>query len=221
MVHNRKSASTGTGIREQRDKTARRRLALAACSVIAVGVVMSIWVAHVKAASATLTFAFTRIVELNCDEGPGESCPNDYYPKVEIGGQGLEDGKDQFCCAHGTDIQISDWVFTRTVDPANKVPVHVELWDQDDLSGDDQIDIANGPSSLDLLVDLNNCTWSGGGLKGVLNGQFSSQGEGADSSKSTSPSHPLRPDVGTAMATVSSTTGKRTATTTTATASPT
>ena len=29
-----------------------------------------------------------RIVELQCDEGGGESCPNDYFAEVTIDGQG-------------------------------------------------------------------------------------------------------------------------------------
>src|SRR5438046_2764314 len=60
-------------------------------------------VAELKAASVNVTFTFTRVVELQCDEGIGESCPNDYYPKVDIDAQGLDDGKSRFCCAHGTD----------------------------------------------------------------------------------------------------------------------
>jgi uncharacterized repeat protein (TIGR01451 family) len=140
-------------------------------------------VAELKAASVNVTFTFTRVVELQCDEGIGESCPNDYYPKVDIDAQGLDDGKSRFCCAHGTDFQ-PNWVFTRVVDTSHSpFSIHVELWDQDDLSGDDQIDIANGPNSLDIVVNPKNCTWTGGGLTGVLNTQSSSQGSGSDSAK--------------------------------------
>ena len=92
-------------------------------------------VAELKAASVNVTFTFTRVVELQCDEGIGESCPNDYYPKVDIDAQGLDDGKSRFCCAHGTDFQ-PNWVFTRVVDTSHSpFSIHVELWDQDDLSG--------------------------------------------------------------------------------------
>ena len=41
---------------------------------------------------------------------------------------------------------------------------HVELWDQDDLSDHDQLGIANGGRSLDLLLDLNTCLFEGSGL---------------------------------------------------------
>jgi uncharacterized repeat protein (TIGR01451 family) len=139
--------------------------------------------ARVTAESVTLTVAITRVVELDCDEGAGEACPNDFYPKFEIGGQGLYDGKDDFCCAHGTDIVIPDWIHTRTVDTGAPVAVHLELWDQDDGSGDDAMDIADGGDYLDIQVNLNNCTWTSGSLSGVLNTTASSQGSGDDSAK--------------------------------------
>src|ERR1041384_7163152 len=77
----------------------------------------------------SVTLTITRVVEIDCNEGFGESCPNDYYPKAEIGGQGLDDAKDRYCCAHGTDFN-PNWVFTRTVDSdaSNLVAIHVELW---------------------------------------------------------------------------------------------
>ena len=90
-----------------------------------------------------------------------------------------------YCCAHGTDFR-PNWVFSRTVDDANPVSVHLELWDQDDLSADDELDISDpdhpGPS-LDISVNLTNCTWEGSGLKGFLNTTASSAGSGDDSAK--------------------------------------
>ena len=136
-----------------------------------------------KADGQTVTFTITRVKELNCDEGVGESCPNDYYPKIEIDNQGLDDAKGRFCCAHGTDFQ-PNWVFTAVIDSSHVTfPIHIELWDQDDLSADDQIDIANGPSSLDIVVDTRMCIWNGGGLRGLLNTQSSSSGSGSDSAQ--------------------------------------
>jgi hypothetical protein len=70
-----------------------------------------------------------------------------------------------FCCAHGTDVR-PDWVHKRTVDSShNPVQIHIEIWDQDDLSADDVLDITAGdPRSLDFTFDLNTCTIQGGGM---------------------------------------------------------
>jgi uncharacterized repeat protein (TIGR01451 family) len=150
---------------------------------VAAGAFAAVWVSELRAAAVTVTFTFTRVVELNCDEGFGESCPNDSYPKVEIGHKGLQDGKGDFCCAHGTDFQ-PNWGFNQSVDTTeNPIAIHVELFDQDDASPDNQLDIANGPSSLDLQLNLTTCTWEGGELQGALNTQSSSQGSGDDSAK--------------------------------------
>jgi uncharacterized repeat protein (TIGR01451 family) len=144
---------------------------------------VAVWVSDLRAAAVTVTFTYTRVVELQCNEGVGESCPNDYYPKVEIGHKGLQDGKDDFCCAHGTDFQ-PNWVFSQAVDTTESpIAIHVELHDQDDVPPDDELDIANGPNSLDLQLNLTTCTWQGGGLQGALNTQSSSQGSGDDSAK--------------------------------------
>ena len=161
----------------------RTRLLAGAFTALAAAALVALWISDLRAQSVTVTFRFTRVIELQCNEGLGESCPNDYYPKVEIGNQGLRDGKDDFCCAHGTDFQ-PNWVFNQSVDTTQSpIAIHVELWDQDDVPPDDQLDIANGPSSLDLQLNLTTCTWQGGGLQGTLNTQSSSQGSGDDSAK--------------------------------------
>ncbi len=118
------------------------------------------------AATIGVTVHLYRVVELHCDEGFGESCPNDYYPKAEIDHQGLLDGKGDlgYCCAHGTDFR-TNWVFQATVDTShNPVDIHLELWDQDDLSGDDVIHWVKTGDYLDLKFDLNTCIFTGGGL---------------------------------------------------------
>jgi uncharacterized repeat protein (TIGR01451 family) len=117
--------------------------------------------------SVQVTVAITRVVELNCDEDFGEACPNDYYPKFQIGGKELFDGKDDFCCAHPEgdppEFSTSDWKRTEEVDSSqNPVQIHVELWDQDDLSADDELDIGSGsPRSLDVTFNLSTCTVQG------------------------------------------------------------
>jgi uncharacterized repeat protein (TIGR01451 family) len=107
----------------------------------------------------------TRVVELQCNEGDGEPCPNDYYPKFSIDGEPVVDKKGDYCCAHGTDFE-PNWVYEKTVDSDhNPVSIKIELWDQDDLSFDDELDIAAGaPRGLDFTFDLNTCVFQGGGL---------------------------------------------------------
>lgn len=144
------------------------------------------WSTELSAESATVTLKITRVVEVSCDEEVGESCPNDYYPKVDVGATGnLDNGKDRFCCAHGTDVQMNDWVFTRTIDTSQRfVPIIVELHDQDDASEDEHLDISPvAEKSLIVTLDLNSCTWQGQGMRGAVETQSSSQGTEEDSAK--------------------------------------
>jgi len=122
-----------------------------------------------KVQAATLvpvTFTITRVEEVHCADGLPETCPNDYYPKFNIDNQGLFDGKELFCCEESTDFRPNNWAHMRMVDSShNLVQIHIELWDQDDFSGDDIVDIAAGDArSLDLTFDLNACTFQGSGL---------------------------------------------------------
>ena len=150
-----------------------KRVGLLILSVVALLLLVSPFRETSRAANPVdVTLSITRIVEIDCPEGAFEKCPGDYYPKADVGGQGLDNGKDRFCCAHGTDIRISDWVFKRTVDSdvSNLVPIHVELWDQDDFSPDNEVDIANGGNFLDLTYNLSTCTFTGGGLTALQGG---------------------------------------------------
>ena len=160
--------------------------ALLAALLLTIGGVFWAWSADVSAESATVTLKITRVVEVNCDEEVGESCPNDYYPKVDVGATGtLDDGKARFCCAHGTDVQMNDWIFTRTIDTSQRyVPIIVELHDQDDASDDEHLDISPvAEKSLIITLDLNSCTWQGQGLRGAVETQASSQGTEEDAAK--------------------------------------
>jgi hypothetical protein len=116
------------------------------------------------ATTVELTVSLYRVQELHCDEGDGEACGNDYYPKFEIDHQGLFDGSDDFCCAHGADFN-TNWTRHATVDMThNPVDIHLELWDQDDLSQDDVIHWSTAGDYLDLKFDLNTCVFTGGNL---------------------------------------------------------
>jgi uncharacterized repeat protein (TIGR01451 family) len=157
-------------------------LTLTVASLVAAMFMVATWAPSAKADSVSVTLTITRVVELDCDEGVGEACPNDFYAKANIDGQGLEE-TGKWCNSCARDFQ-PNWTFTRTVDTANN-PVHIdiELWDQDDASDDDRIDIASDNNTLHIQLDLNNCTWTGGGLRGDIATQASSQGSGNDSAK--------------------------------------
>ncbi|WP_066369911.1 DUF11 domain-containing protein [Herbidospora mongoliensis] len=116
------------------------------------------------AATVKVTVHLYRVVEISCDEGATVPCPNDYYPKFKIGTEDLYDGKDDFCCAHGTDFR-TNWVHSADVDTSqNPIDIHMELWDQDDSSDDDPIDWGAPGDHVDLKFDLNTCVFTGGGL---------------------------------------------------------
>jgi uncharacterized repeat protein (TIGR01451 family) len=160
-----------------------KKLVALTIGLLAAVVIVVSWVSEVKAASVTLTLTINRIVEVDCDEEVGEACANDYYPKVDIGAQGLDDAKERYCCAHGTSVD-PNWVFSRTVDDGGPVPIHIELWDQDDASDDDELDISTAEyRSLDISVNFQNCTWEGSGAKGFLNTTGSSAGTDEDAAR--------------------------------------
>jgi uncharacterized repeat protein (TIGR01451 family) len=132
-----------------------------------------------------VTVTIVRVQEIHCDEdGPFEVCPNDYYPKVYIDRQDPQ-GEEKCCVEPGGDPPAflpHNWRFTRTAKDSSGdlVPIHLELWDDDDGSDDNIIDIASGdPRPLDLTFNLATCTFEGGGLTkqqgagvpGLLQGQ--------------------------------------------------
>ncbi|MFI6735117.1 hypothetical protein ACIBI9_19500 [Nonomuraea sp. NPDC050451] len=120
--------------------------------------------APAQAAPVEVTVHLYRVFGISCDEGVFEACENDYYPKFKIGNEPLFDGKEAFCCAHGKDFR-TNWVHKATVDTSqNPVRVHMELWDQDDLSGDNPIHWVKTGDYLDLDLNLETCVFTGGGL---------------------------------------------------------
>lgn len=142
-----------------------------------------------RAATQDITVSLYRVVELSCDEGAGEACGNDYYPKFEIDHQGLFDGRDTYCCGHGSDFR-TNWVYTATVDTShNPVDIQMQLWDQDDLTQDDPIHwTQSGSADLNLRFDLNTCTFTGGGLTSQQGADMptlagESEGSGEDSAR--------------------------------------
>lgn len=103
-------------------------------------------------------FTITRVLETDCDEGWFEPCPSDFYAKVNIANQGLETGPR----APDDTADVSpNWTFTRMVDiSAGTIPIDVQIWDHDDESGDDLIDISTGDRTLHLLFAPSTASWS-------------------------------------------------------------
>ncbi|QFY07544.1 DUF11 domain-containing protein [Nonomuraea phyllanthi] len=141
-----------------------------------------------RADTHEVTVSLYRVVELSCNEGDGEACGNDYYPKFNIDNQGLYDGSDDYCCAHGADF-TTNWVHKATVDEShNQIDIHLELWDQDDLSQDDVIHWTKNGDYLDLKFDLFRCVFTGGDLTTQQGANLptlagESTGSGADSAR--------------------------------------
>jgi hypothetical protein len=136
-----------------------------------------------QAATAEVTVHLYRVVELSCDEGAGESCSNDYYPKFNIDHQGLFDGRDDYRCAEGVDFR-TNWVYKKTVDTShNPVSIHMELWDQDDLTQDRPINwTRSGSADLNLNFNLDTCVFTGSGLtteQGANGPTLAGEGEGS------------------------------------------
>ncbi|MBB3732860.1 hypothetical protein [Nonomuraea dietziae] len=141
-----------------------------------------------QAENVKVTVHLYRVVEVECGEGEGESCGNDYYPRFLIDGQGFGADKDDFCCAHGPDFR-TNWSRTVTVNPDhNPIDIHLELWDQDDLTPDDPIDWGAPGDDLDITFDLNTCIFTGGDLTaqqgaGILSLTGQSEASGVDSAR--------------------------------------
>ena len=126
-----------------------------------------------------VTVTIIRVIETQCDEDFGESCPNDFYSKVNIASLGEEESDIVYNNADFSPF----WTFTRLVDPSlGTIPITIRLRDQDDLSADDDIDISagdGGDRTLNLTLDLNTGNWGGE----VQTNLGYSEGSGLDSAK--------------------------------------
>lgn len=163
-------------VRRRRRRPAQRSISLRVVLLAAVLVAVAL---PATAQAGTVSFSIDRLLGLNCDEGFGEACPNDYYAKVFIDGQdrGRQPSNGWIS---GADFD-PDWTWTATVpDDREFVPVRILLNDQDDLSSDDEIDIS--PQSerwLDITVEQA----TGFLVAGTPGHTGEAQGSGADSSK--------------------------------------
>ena len=107
-----------------------------------------------------VTVTIMRIIEVSCDDGGFTYCPDDYYAKVNIAGQGFQRSPKTY----EDEGDVSPyWQFTRQVDRdiGSAILIDIEVWDEDDASGDDELDISAGDNALHLTVDINTGIWNG------------------------------------------------------------
>ncbi|MDQ3972896.1 MAG: DUF11 domain-containing protein [Actinomycetota bacterium] len=117
------------------------------------------------ASPVKVTVTVHHIWEVHCDDNerdvlgiPFNSCPNDYYamaffPDGERTSPRAPDNQTEYT----PEWQLSG-VFDRDLGPFG---VRIQLWDHDETSGDDLIDIAPGDSNLDIVIDPNTGDFSG------------------------------------------------------------
>jgi uncharacterized repeat protein (TIGR01451 family) len=107
-----------------------------------------------------VTVTIMRVIEVSCDDGAFTICPDDYYTRVNIAGQGFEETDNGQFEDEG-DVSPY-WRFTKTVDATlGSIPIEIEIWDDDNASDDDLLDISSNGSALDLTFDLATGTWTG------------------------------------------------------------
>ena len=92
------------------------------------------------------------------------------YVKVWIDGKLLSNnshaecpGGEERCFEHDLLVTDTNWVFTHQVAPSHNVPIRIQLWDEDPVNPDDQLDIHPSRGSKDLNLTYNTVTgqWSG------------------------------------------------------------
>ncbi len=107
-----------------------------------------------------VTVTIMRVMEVSCDDGGFTICPDDFYGRVNIADQGfVETDNGQF--EDEGDVRPY-WRFTRTVDASlGSVPVEIQIWDDDNASDDDLLDISSDGDAVNLTVDLATGFWTG------------------------------------------------------------
>ena len=139
----------------------RRRAISAALAVsLAMGVVLATSRPAAAGTPVTVTVTILSVFEVSCDEGALVPCPDDYYARVNIAGQGFQQSGHQDN-PDPADVH-PNWQFTRTTDSdLGTVPIVIELWDHDHSSADDQLNVSSSGDAIDLTLDLALGTWSG------------------------------------------------------------
>ncbi|MPY81367.1 MAG: hypothetical protein GEV04_23810, partial [Actinophytocola sp.] len=113
----------------------------------------------------SVTVTIHHIWEVDCADNESDifgvvfgSCPNDYYVKAFF-----PDGEKTSPRAPDNRTEVEpNWQLTGTFDrDAGPFGIRIQLWDHDDTSGPDLIDIATGDSNLDITVDPGTGAFSG------------------------------------------------------------
>ena len=142
------------------------------------------WSSTLAAQNVPFKVYITGLTQLDAGFDPVDGPIADFYAKVTINGVQQDNKNGSGACNDGNGLggilvpyQLfswftkdpvcslpTPWVFTQMVPAGQAVHVHIEIWDFDSLSGDDQADIKIGPgNALDLVVDpaVNGGKWGG------------------------------------------------------------
>lgn len=131
--------------------------------VVSVGVFLLALVGAVPQGFADdeVTVTIERVEQLDCVDPTLWWCGSDgdFYARVVIDGDSFESSPID------DDADISpNWTFRRTMSSRN-INIRIEIWDSDGFLrfGDDHVDItSSGGRSLDLTLNIDSCTISGG-----------------------------------------------------------
>lgn len=147
-----------------------RTLALVICGLLLSSPLVNIQFS--EAEPVTVVVTITRVIEIVCADDfivGIPPCPSDFYAKVQFGDDSFIRSSTvgigcTFCGVIG-DWEIEPfWTFSTTVERSMvSLPITIALYDEDDLSSDDNVDIdpRDGSTWLGLELDLNTGTWSG------------------------------------------------------------
>jgi hypothetical protein len=112
----------------------------------------------------TVTVTITRLQEMSCDEGDFVPCPDDPYAIVYIDGV-EKPATDHYNNPPSPYDLTPNWTFQQAVDSDKwTVPVAIQIWDDEDSSGDDLLNAcegADGNDNLDIVVNLATEKWTG------------------------------------------------------------
>lgn len=143
-----------------RTQGCRRGLRAVVTAAIAAVAVAVLGAGPALAAPVQVTVTILRVTEVTCDEGDFVPCPDDYFARVNIDNQGYQE-TDSVDNPDVPDIQ-PHWRFTRTVDDsAGQVPIVIQIWDHDDSSANDHLDVSPSGNNIDLTLDLASGNWDG------------------------------------------------------------
>jgi len=152
--------------------------------LVACGALAMIWPSKAAAQNVPFKVYITGLTQLDTGFDPIDGPIADFYAKVTINGVQQDNKNGSGACNDGNGLggiivpfplfnwfdKISEcsvstpWVFTQMVPAGQPVHVHLEIWDFDSLTGDDEADLKVGPGNeLDFTVDpnVNGGKWGG------------------------------------------------------------